>query len=148
VRVAAPLYYEIVMSNRNDSGFRPPNAHVPQESASIALDSLRFAMISLRCASLGKCPHVSTTFPALPAIFAKFQLFCATTPCAEPVFSGGFSQPPELAVHQHKSTCYVHYIRLWDPAKHHPLSRIVLATHPNRGFFVDRVREQAESDQK
>jgi hypothetical protein len=146
VRVAAPLYYEIVMSNRNDLVFRSPSAHVPQESSSIALDSLRFAMIYPRCASLGLGRPGVRTSPALAAIFAKFQLFCATTPCAEPVFSGGFSQPPELAVHQHKSTRYSHYIQLWDPAKHYPLSRIVLATHPNRGFFVDRVREQAESD--
>jgi hypothetical protein len=146
VRVAAPLYYEIVMSNRNDSGFRPPNAHVPQESASIALDSLRFAMISPRCASLGGCPGVSTTFPALTATYVKFQLFRATTLCTKSAFSGGFGRYPELAVHQHKSTRYLHAIQLWDSAEHYPLSRTVLATTPQLGGLVDTVREQAESD--
>jgi hypothetical protein len=147
VRVAAPLYYgQIVMSNRNDSVFRPPSAHVPQESASIALAIFRFAMIFLRCASSGLVPPGFGTSPALAAIYAKFQIFCANH---DP--GGGFSQLPELAVHQNKSTRYVHYIQLWDPVKHYPLSRIVPLGGRSRhtpkigSFFVDRPNQILQS---
>jgi hypothetical protein len=103
-------------------------------------------MIYPRCASLGRGRPGVRTSPALTATYVKFQLFRATTLCTKSAFSGGFGRYPELAVHQHKSTRYLHDIQLWDPAEHYPLSRTVLATTPQLGVLVDTVREQAESD--